>query len=68
MEGVVVGGVLGMEALGIYRVAVEVAMSPTEAVLHVIRRVAYPVFSRVGQDKEALKESSRFKSSRGPPF
>ena len=55
LDALVVGRVLGMEALGIYRVAVEVAMSPTEAVLHVIRRVAYPVFSRVGQDKEALK-------------
>ena len=48
---------LGMEALGLYRVATEVGMSALEAVLQVIKRVAYPVFARVAEDRAELKSA-----------
>ena len=56
-DALVIGRMLGMEALGLYRVASEVAMSADEAVLQVVRRVAYPVFARVAHDTHLLAET-----------
>lgn len=52
-----VGKLLGIEALGTYRVAFDVAMQPTEALTLVVGRVAFPVFSRVSNDTRALAAS-----------
>lgn len=52
-----VGKLLGIEALGLYRVAFDVAMQPTEALTLVVGRVAFPVFARVSGDARALSAS-----------
>jgi len=50
----IVGKVFGVDLLGIYKVAYEIAMTPTEAVLQVVNRVAYPVFARIGAEKDRV--------------
>lgn len=50
-----VGKVLGLEALGLYRVAFDVAMQPTEAVMVVVGRAGFPVYSRLANDLAALR-------------
>lgn len=50
-----VGKFLGLSALGIYRVAFEVAMMPMETLSQTTYRVAYPVFSRVSAAWERLE-------------
>jgi O-antigen/teichoic acid export membrane protein len=52
-----VGKLLGIEALGLYRVAFDVAMQPTEAIITVVGRVGFPVYSRLSGDLVALRES-----------
>lgn len=53
----VVGQLAGLGALGSYRVAFELAMAPTLAILQVINRSALPVFSRLANDAKALREA-----------
>lgn len=50
-----VGKLLGIEALGLYRVAFDVAMQPTETIIAVVGRVGFPVYSRLSQDLAALR-------------
>ncbi len=50
-----VGRFLGIEALGVYRVAFDVAMTPFDVVVQVVNRVAFPVYSRIAQNPEALE-------------
>ena len=50
-----VGKLLGVEALGLYRVAFEVAMQPTETIIAIVGRVGFPVFSRLSRDLPALR-------------
>lgn len=50
-----VGKLLGVEALGIYRVAFDVAMQPTDTLITVVGRVGFPVFSRLSHDPPALR-------------
>ncbi len=50
-----VGKFLGLSALGVYRVAFEVAMMPMETLAQTVYRVAYPVFSRVADQWERLE-------------
>jgi O-antigen/teichoic acid export membrane protein len=57
IDYLVVGKVLGTETLGIYRVAFEVAMSPTETIIQVVNRVAFPVFSRIASDGHKLVDA-----------
>lgn len=52
-----VGKFLGLETLGIYRVAFDLAMSPLEAIGQVVNKVAYPVFSRIGSEIEKLVDA-----------
>jgi O-antigen/teichoic acid export membrane protein len=52
-----VGKLLGIEALGLYRVAFDVAMQPTEAIIAVVNRVGYPVYSRLASAPEKLFEA-----------
>jgi O-antigen/teichoic acid export membrane protein len=52
-----VGKFLGLEALGLYRVAFDVAMQPTDAIIAVVNRVGFPVYSRVAADPKALLSS-----------
>lgn len=50
-----VGKLLNIEALGMYRVAFDVAMQPTDTIIAVVGRVGFPVFSRLSHDLKALK-------------
>jgi O-antigen/teichoic acid export membrane protein len=45
-----IGSYLGMDALGVYRVAFGVAMTPLEVVVQVANRVAFPIYARVASD------------------
>lgn len=51
----IVGKFLGIEPLGLYRVAFDVAMQPTDAINAVMGRVAFPVYSRLNHDLPALR-------------
>jgi O-antigen/teichoic acid export membrane protein len=53
----VVGQLAGLGTLGSYRVAFELAMAPTLAILQVINRSALPVFSRLAGDVTALRNA-----------
>jgi O-antigen/teichoic acid export membrane protein len=50
-----VGKLLGIEALGLYRVAFDVAMQPTDAIIAVVGRVGFPVYSRLSNDLASLR-------------
>jgi O-antigen/teichoic acid export membrane protein len=50
-----VGKLLGIEALGLYRVAFDVAMQPTDAIIIVVGRVGFPVYARLSADLPALR-------------
>lgn len=50
-----VGKLLGVEALGLYRVAFDVAMQPTDTIIAVVGRVGFPVYSRLSHDLAALR-------------
>ncbi|HVZ33479.1 MAG TPA: oligosaccharide flippase family protein [Polyangiaceae bacterium] len=52
-----VGKFLGLEALGLYRVAFDVAMQPTEAIITVVNRVGLPIYARLAHDTRALLSS-----------
>lgn len=55
----IVGRVLGVEALGIYRVAFELAVTPIDIVARTMYRVAYPVFARLAAVPSDLGETLR---------
>lgn len=50
-----VGKLLCIEALGLYRVAFDVAMQPTDTIITVVGRVGFPVYSRLSHDLGALR-------------
>jgi O-antigen/teichoic acid export membrane protein len=50
-----VGKLLNIEALGLYRVAFDVAMQPTDTIIAVVGRVGFPVYSRLAHDLGALR-------------
>ena len=50
-----VGKLLDIEALGLYRVAFDVAMQPTDAIIAVVGRVGFPVYSRLSHDLQELR-------------
>lgn len=58
-----IGKFLGMEALGIYRVAFDIALGPQEVLFNVVNRAAYPVYARLASDANALV-TAFFRSAR----
>ncbi|HEX6245116.1 MAG TPA: oligosaccharide flippase family protein [Polyangiales bacterium] len=52
-----IGRLLGAGAVGVYRVAFDVAMQPTIAVLTVVNRSALPVYARLSEDLSALRSA-----------
>jgi O-antigen/teichoic acid export membrane protein len=50
-----IGKLLGVEVLGLYRVAFEVGMQPLEVLLNLVNRVAYPIYAKVADDRVALR-------------
>jgi len=52
-----IGRILGVGAVGVYRVAFDLAMTPTLAVLNVVGRSALPVYARLNDRPDKLKEA-----------
>jgi len=50
----ILGRFLGVSAVGVYRVAFELAMAPTVTLLNVVNRAALPTYSRLQTDRAAL--------------
>jgi O-antigen/teichoic acid export membrane protein len=55
-----VGRYLGMQALGVYRVAFDLPMGVATAILNVVNRAALPVYSRVAGDRQELARTFYF--------
>lgn len=54
-DNFLVGKLLGLEALGLYQVAFDVAMQATDAIINVVARVGFPVYARLAHDLAALR-------------
>jgi O-antigen/teichoic acid export membrane protein len=54
-DNFLVAKLLGMEALGLYKVAFDIAMQPTDAIIIVVGRVGFPVYARLSADLPALR-------------
>jgi O-antigen/teichoic acid export membrane protein len=52
-----VGRYLGLEVLGLYRVAFSLAMTPLEVGITVVNRVTFPVYSRIAGDSRMLADA-----------
>jgi len=67
-----VGKILGVEVLGLYRVSFELGMQPLMMVLTVINRVSYPIYAKIAHDtvalKSALLHSTRSMTLMGAPI
>jgi len=50
-----VSKLLGVEALGLYKVAFDVAMQPTDTIIAVVGRVGFPVYAKLSHDLAALR-------------
>ncbi|MFZ5891897.1 MAG: oligosaccharide flippase family protein [Myxococcota bacterium] len=48
LDFVIVGRAFGVATLGAYRIAFDVAMVPAMAILDVVNRTAFPIYSRIG--------------------
>ena len=53
----IIGKLLGNEALGVYRVAFDIAMTPAMALLNVVNRASFPVFSRISSNRDQLAKT-----------
>lgn len=56
-DTILIGKILGMEALGLYNIAKILAMKPYQILNPIITKVAFPVFSRVQNDTPKLKRA-----------
>ncbi len=59
LDNVLVGGLLGMGALGIYKIAYDVSQLPVSRGAFVLARAAMPAFSRVQDDLDATRRLFR---------
>ena len=53
-DDIIVGRILNTTSLGLYRVAYKISTLPLTEVTDVIRRVTFPVYSKISFDKERL--------------
>lgn len=52
-----IGRVLGKEALGVYRVAFDLGMTPLDIVFNLVSRVQLPIYARLREDLPRLREA-----------
>jgi O-antigen/teichoic acid export membrane protein len=57
VDYLIVGKFFGKEALGIYRVAFDIAMTPALAILSVVNRATFPVLAKLKSDPKSLTET-----------
>lgn len=55
MDQLVIGVILGPEALGFYSMAFNLVMMPVQKINPILTRVAFPVFAQVQHDRDRLK-------------
>ncbi len=55
MDFLLIGKFLGTAAVGIYRAAWELGMTPLEIVLNLVNRVQFPIYARLQEHAEELK-------------
>ncbi|HSB55894.1 MAG TPA: oligosaccharide flippase family protein [Gemmatimonadales bacterium] len=55
MDFLLVGRFLGTSAVGIYRVAWDLGMTPLEIVVNLVNRVQYPIYAKLQEHAEELK-------------
>lgn len=56
-DNIIVGRMLGVDALGIYQNAYKISTAPLTEVGDVFFRVTFPVFSKMSDDKDRLKKA-----------
>ncbi len=57
VDNAIVGKILGIEALGYYTFAYAIANLPATQVTQLVARVMFPVYSKLQDDKDALKSA-----------
>lgn len=56
-DDIVVGRILGTSALGTYQMGYKIATLPISEISDVTNKVVFPVYSKIGEDKERLKKA-----------
>lgn len=56
-DDILVGAILGATSLGLYQVAYRIARAPATEITQIISRVMFPAFSKLQNDKKALRQS-----------
>lgn len=54
-DQIIIGALLGVQALGYYNLAFNLAIQPVSKINPIITRVAFPIFSKIKNDNEKLK-------------
>lgn len=57
IDNAIIGKMLGMEALGFYTIAYMIANLPATQITHLVSRVMFPVYSKLQDDKNALRSA-----------
>ncbi|MDO5650617.1 MAG: MOP flippase family protein [Moraxella sp.] len=55
IDSLLIGKLLGMEALGIYNIAKQIIMKPAQIINPILTKVTFPVMAKVQEDTEKLK-------------
>lgn len=56
-DSVIVGKILGVAPLGIYQMGYKISTLPISEVSDVVNKVIFPVYSKIGSDKDRLKRA-----------
>jgi O-antigen/teichoic acid export membrane protein len=57
MDFLLIGRFLGKDAVGVYRVAFDLGMTPLDAVLQLVNRVQYPIYARLQSHTVELRDA-----------
>ena len=57
MDYLLIGKFLGKEAVGVYRVAFDLGMTPLEIILQLVNRVQFPIYARLRDHPRELAEA-----------
>lgn len=57
IDDAIIGKMLGMSALGFYTIAYTISNLPATQITHLVSRVAFPTYSKLQDDRDALKHA-----------
>ena len=57
IDNAIIGRMLGMEALGFYTLAYTISNLPATQIAHLVGRVMFPVYSKLQDDRDALRRA-----------